>query len=480
MQVRLGRVYKRPNSTLQCTDWITVELNVYLKENTSFNNPTFVWRGDGLTIQKCNVVYLTKNNIYYFIKDVVSISNNLVEIICEKDVLATWKDIIGEHTTYIERSATGFDDMVRDNFITQSIDIGDVSRKTTAMPDWETQIPWLCYRACNSRGVTTYFTKTPTFLNPLMPSPEVGSVEEIFKDSWKATYQPFNYLLEVYAIPFGGSIINATGVVGPIVTTIPEFGFLKYDTSWGTKSTNEFMVGEDTTGISINLPDRYFNDFRDFDDEWTSFNLFIPGIGNINIPAHFLQSDIKIKCYYDLITGDMNVNLYISEDENASIGCYNANVKCPIQFAAVNSRSSEVLGGALSVLGSAVSALSGGSSFNSGTDILTTPSAGAMGNVGSSVSSAIKNINSPGVVVNGSNGGQIYYLMQRHKIIATAIRYKSKHIGTGTVGRPKYENVKINTMSGYIKCVNPSVFIPAQIDDMRQINDYLRNGFYYE
>lgn len=479
MQVRLGRTYKRPNSTLQCTNWVTIELDVYLKENTSFNSPTFVWQGDGLTIQKCNVAYEANSGTYYFIKDVVSISNNLVEIVCEKDVLATWKDIIGEHTTYIERSATGFDDMVRDTLITQSIDIGDVSRKTTAMPDWETQIPWLCYRACNSRGVTTYFTQKPTFLNPLMPSPEVGSVEEIFKDSWKATYQPFNYLLEVYAIPFGGSIINATGI-GPIVSTIPEFGFLKYDTSWGTKSTNEFMVGEDTTGISINLPDRYFNDFRDFDDEWTSFNLFIPGIGNINIPAHFLQSDIKIKCYYDLITGDMNVNLYISEDENASIGCYNANVKCPIQFAAVNSRSSEVLGGALSVLGSAVSALSGGFSFNSETDILTTPSVGAIGNVGSSVSSAIKNINSPGAVVNGSNGGQIYYLLQRHNIIATAIRYKSKQIGTGAVGRPKYENAKINTMTGYIKCVNPSVFIPAQIDDMRQINDYLRNGFYYE
>ena len=466
MRVRLGRVYKRPNSTLQCTDWVTNELNVYLKENTSFNNPTFVLQYDGLTIQKCNVAYEAISDTYYFIKDVISTSNNIVEVVCEKDVLATWKEVIGEHTTYIERSATGFDDMVRDPLITQSIDIGDVSRKKTAMPDWETQRPWLCYRACNSSGVTTYFTQSPTFLAPLMPSSEVGSVEDIFKDSWKATYQPFNYLLEVYAIPFGRNKIFATGI-GPIITTIPEFGFLKYDTVNGTQSTVDFMVGEETEGLSLDLPDRYFNDFRDFDDEWTSFNLFIPGIGNINIPAHFLQSDVKIKCFYDLITGDMNVHLYISEDENAFIGCYNANVKCPIQFAAVNSRSSEILGGALSVLGSTVSAL-------------TTPSADAIGNVGSSVASAVKNINSPGAVVNGGNGGQIYYLLQRHNIIATAIRYKSKQIGTGAVGRPKYENVKINTMSGYIKCVNPSVFIPAQIDDMRQINEHLRNGFYYE
>lgn len=466
MQVRLGRVYKRPNSTLQCANWVTVELDVYLKENTSFNNPTFVWQGDGLTIQKCNVAYEAKNGIYYFIKDVISISNNLVEIVCEKDVLATWKDIIGEHTTYVERSASGFDNMVRDPLITQSIDIGDISRKTTAMPDWETQTPWLCYKACNSNGVTTYFSKSPRFLSPLMPTAKVGSVEDIFKDSWKATYEPFNYLLEVYAIPCGGNVINGSGI-GPIVNTIPQFGFLKFPGSTGTPSTVETLVGEETTAISINRPDRYFNDFRDFDDEWTSFTVFIPAVGNVQIPAQFLQSDIKIKCYYDLITGDMNVNLYVSEDENASIGLYNTNMKSPIQFAATNSQSANALSGALGIAGG-VAALSNGIT---GSGILS---------LTADIGSAIKNVNSPGMVSNGTSGGQIFYHIKRHNIIATAIRYKSKHLGTGTVGRPKYENVKINTMSGYIKCVNPSVFIPAQIDDMRQINDYLRNGFYYE
>lgn len=135
MYIKLGRVYKRPNSTLQCTTWSAAVTGVYLKENTSINNPTFVWQGDLLTVAKYNVAYEVENGIYYFIKDVISISNNLVEIVCEKDVLATWKDIIGEHTTYIERSATGFDDMVRDTMITQRVDYADIDRVTTTMPD---------------------------------------------------------------------------------------------------------------------------------------------------------------------------------------------------------------------------------------------------------------------------------------------------------------------------------------------------------
>lgn len=462
MQVRLGRVYKRPNSTLQCTNWVTVELDVYLKENTSFNNPTFVWQGDGLTIQKCNIAYEAKNGIYYFIKDVISISNNLVEIVCEKDVLATWKEVIGEHTTYIERSATGFDDMVRDTMITQRIDYADIDRVTTTMPDWQTNNQPICVvRTASSQGATSYFSASANgffaLLAPFMPKAVTNTVEEIFKDSWKATYSPFSYLLETYMLPCGKNYINS------LPEQTPVMGFQRSPEPYTFPFAITALQGEETDMITINRPSRYFNDFRDFDENWTSFTLFIPGIGLINLPATCLQNELKIKCYYDFLTGDMNVNVFMAESSGSdyySLGTWNGNIKSNFQFSAMNAQSTALLQGSAGFWSNVV-----------------------RGNFAEGIQAGVEgvlNSNNPGSTSTDRASGQIFYHLSRPNIIASAVRYKAKHLGTGTVGRPKYENVKINTMSGYIKCVNPSVFIPAQIDDMRQINEYLRNGFYYE
>ena len=90
---------KRKNSTKQPTGGTSV--TAFLKEGTSIENPTFTLSGNNFTVD-----YVEAFGHYYFVKDIVSIRNNLIEIECVQDVLATYKSAIIGSSQYVIRSAS--------------------------------------------------------------------------------------------------------------------------------------------------------------------------------------------------------------------------------------------------------------------------------------------------------------------------------------------------------------------------------------
>ena len=95
--VSFGQVSKRRNSTLRPS--LSDTRNVKIKDDTSIDRPVFILTGNDF-----NYNYAKWNDHYYFIDDIKSIHNNLIEVSCILDVLATYKDYILNSTQYVSYS----------------------------------------------------------------------------------------------------------------------------------------------------------------------------------------------------------------------------------------------------------------------------------------------------------------------------------------------------------------------------------------
>ena len=89
---------KKKNSTKQPTGSGT-DFTVTLKDGCSLDAPVFILNGAGLNNFGLN--YVQFQNAYYYVDDIVSQHNNLVEIHCSKDVLATYKSSIQASTQHV-------------------------------------------------------------------------------------------------------------------------------------------------------------------------------------------------------------------------------------------------------------------------------------------------------------------------------------------------------------------------------------------
>ena len=117
-QVTLYQYTKRKNSTLQPVGLQGVDLNCELKQPTSYKNPIFLFHvEDGFEWN-----YLKWDSWYYFITDVVSVRNDIFEVHCALDVLATYKTEVGNTSAFVLYDTSGN---------TEIID-GRLSQKTSA------------------------------------------------------------------------------------------------------------------------------------------------------------------------------------------------------------------------------------------------------------------------------------------------------------------------------------------------------------
>ena len=98
---------KRKNSTAQPTSGNT-DIDVVLKSGTSLMSPTFLLSYSS----RPGFNYVKFEDRYYFIEDIVSVRNNLWEIVCSADPLATWKTVIGSTNDTILYATGGSNDII--------------------------------------------------------------------------------------------------------------------------------------------------------------------------------------------------------------------------------------------------------------------------------------------------------------------------------------------------------------------------------
>ena len=88
---------KRVNSTKQPAGLTGTDYSVVLKDRTSYENPVFLLSTE--TLPAFN--YVQWGTWYYFVDDIVVVRNDLYEVKCSVDVLATYKTEIGQTSAFI-------------------------------------------------------------------------------------------------------------------------------------------------------------------------------------------------------------------------------------------------------------------------------------------------------------------------------------------------------------------------------------------
>ena len=176
-QITLYSVSKRKNSLAVPSGWTTV--NCALKEDTSVIRPVFVLNGDYITPQ---INYCSWNGRYYWISDRISRRNNLTELVCNVDILATYRSAI--------LSTSGF--VVYDNHNNTELIDNRISCKTSASiavnaGDIDAFDPSVGTYAIvvTGEGSTGVFRVTASILQNIVPS-----FNDVFVDATQS-FQPY-------------------------------------------------------------------------------------------------------------------------------------------------------------------------------------------------------------------------------------------------------------------------------------------------
>lgn len=460
---------KRRNSTKRPTGTGTLH-NVRLKEATSIEKPTFVFQSNDFSIN-----YVRAFDHYYFVDDIKSVRQDIIEVSCSMDVGATYKSQIGNYNAYIERSNTLYNEMLPDPLVTiynREIVRSDVVSVLDVFRPAGVYILSVLNDLGSGTGFTSYYLMDIANIKALASycntdwgnDPSVQDVKDWLQKTFLHTAEA---VISCMWLPF--SLDQYTNNASLSATEQVKIGVDLVSVGGNPVQGKRFVdIAVTSVTKSITIPHTY-TDFRKA-YPYTSGKLFIPGYGMVDFnPLDFTTDTITLTFDCDLASGD--VCCYLKDGTDLiSTYTYNTAVSCPIAQMGQNVQG--MIGGALGMIGGiAVTAGSGGA-------------VGAMGGALSATASAVNLLAAaaaPTTSVRGSAGGRAIAKNGVDVVVTTLAKITSdpntlrfEH-GRIAIGRSR-----INTCSGYVKCSNADVPIAGMESDKQAVNDLLNGGFYYE
>lgn len=461
---------KRRNSTKQPTNGTTYE--VKLKEGCSLENPIFLI--DGINL---NVNYALWNGSYYFVTDIILSNNNIYEIHCEMDPLATWKSEIGASTQFVERSSSEYNVDITDTYLSST---QRIARIDTAETSWGQLGLTGCYilRTISTSGIHLYACSTLRVFSAVYTqviTPEPGDAEQVeeygilatsFGKRGLAMLNITDYLGGVFWVPFSAASLGSRvytlsiGMYGDLINVGDSYEVYEI-TNPAREST-----------FDLNLPQNIYSDFRAHSPNFSQYSLSLPGVGMVSLDPLLTRSSniLYLAMNVDLETGAINYRLYCNSEDvtGTMVAEWNGQIglQIPIGQMATNGASliSSVVG---TVAGIAGGIASGGA-------------AGAVAAIAAGVGGTFDIVHTaitPTANISGGNGNRAAALIA---IRCTVVNYGTAEFATSVIGRPLYRNKVINTLSGFIKCAGASLDIGGVAGEKDTINAYLNGGFYYE
>ena len=442
---------KKHNSTKQPSG-SGRSLTVRLKENTSVLNPSFYVHDYSFADN-----YIKWGSRYYFVDDIISISDGMAEYVCSTDAMATFKSEIGSSSQYVLRAAGEYNPYAIDTkYPAQAkatIDNVLISGLQSQIdPTGMFVIGILSEK--NSGNAVTYYALTPSQFGTLMS--ELFDVSylnaaDISTDLQKELVNPIQYVTSCMWFPIALSDFDGSPTWEKV-----SFGW------WETSSLCGYRLEESMRIISYDatfeLPRHpqaatrgtYLNDAP-----YTRYQLNCYGFGSIPLdPAPFVANNAAaIEIDVDVFTGV--AQMYIA-GQSAMLFKTQGQFGVPIQLA---QSSSNIISGALSALGGAVGL--------------------AYGNVVGFAQGIVSAVDSmmPQVQSKGANGSKIDY-MQTPNVVASFRTLVEED--NAQIGRPLCAARTIGNLSGYILCEDADLDLAASPTEKDTITGYMNSGFYYE
>ena len=459
--VKLGSLIKRKNSTYVPTSAelaAFTEFSVTFKKPTSVRNPVFEL---ATNIPLFDYAYVPDFLRYYFVSDVISLHNGLMEVHLEEDVMATHKSNIGATMARIAFATVGYDKWIPDSRLGVYSTINVFTQTASSGINNGANVLTV---ANNQDGIAHYAmndTNVGNLVSCLMSQDVGDKVRKMMND-------PMQSILSCVWVPYVPSDLASVNVRVADELLNGNYGNPAVSGGWISPSNKIHQLST----VSLTIPFAY-QDFRDM-TPYTKMSLYLPGIGNVDLnPNDYIDNaTVNVIPTVDITTGDIIYRIFNASMELMQTISFCGGVPVPISGTSSNMR------GAIASVGGMVGAAAGiAASIASGGSAA--PAAGAMIMAGAS---AALNANMNSTSFKGSNGSRVDF---KDSMITLTVTVRDTEDPTdagyiATKGRPVCKSGLLSTYSGgFVQCDDASVIGAMESWERDEINNYLNSGFYY-
>ena len=431
---------KRRNSTKQPTGGSSV--TVTLKDGTSIENPTFLLSGNDFTID-----YVEAFGHYYFVRDITSVRNGLIEISCVQDILATYKSAITGSSQFVERAnLSSYISRVPDglNPPTDDIEMKETDILDTELSNFSN--PYFILGNVSDNGVA-YYAMDEARLKLIMSAVFNDNVVQNWNNQFYGLRECMVSLKKVPYIPTGQ-------------TESVYFG--KYDTQdTATRVSTAFVYKH--ANVLINRPSDDHEPGTSYLDfpPYSICVVYLPYVGVVPVDMGILGASryLEVEMWLDQQTADI---VYLISSDGKRLSSYSGNCGANMPIASQSYNAMGLVGGLLTTAGGILA---------------DNP---AMAGAGALASIKELSIHSQ---VNGVISSYIGGMMGEH-VVATVITKVpvdwNLDLNKTRCGLPVLKTMALSGISGYVQCKNASVENIGFEEDRRAIEEFLNSGLYIE
>lgn len=448
---------------------------VILKKDTSLLNPVFELQIDKTVDEPFNYTYCQFHNRYYYVTDIVVRNNNVYELHCKHDALASYRWYIERLNAYVEYAADTkhYNKWIPDKRVTMT---NEVTKSTNSHNIFGATAGSYIISVAGSNasarfGFVNFWKLTDAQLTSL--SNWLYTEDPLTTDYWTKMFDnPYKAIIECHWVPWNVSGSAGTVSIGDRSSSISGEG-LGYPS-----------YGLSLESFDIAIPSVY-NDWRDF-EPYSALLLYLPFVGTTTLDRAKLKgvSSLHFTVLKDAISGE--IFYFISGGDYKQIAAAHVAVNIPIGQTTdnkVGGLGKSIAGAAALVGGIAATAASGG---------LAAPAAAAIVGGVTAIGDGAKTYFS----AESGGSGSVNGLASGVGTSATASSYGSASVSLTQIahhfsivptaikdieGVPIYKTLLINNLAhGYIKCAGASINVEGFESDKSAINTALNNGFFYE
>lgn len=456
---------KRENATYRPTGTGT-EYSCILKEASSIANPTIqldIGTNQDPTFNYC---YIPEFNRYYWITDWTWIKNRLWEASLSTDLLATFRDYIGNASMYVLRSSAASDGNIIDNYYPVKAN-ATVTAKHLNLPwtDFDEGCVVIGVTAQNAQlgSVTYYALELDDF---------AGMVAALLDDT---LLDDSGFLTADASLPLQKALLDPLSYIKSAVY-LP----ISYETLRGSEESVHVWTW-DLTGVtgkklSMTAPDIFTEleitldphplsaargNYLNVAPYTKALFQFIPfNAIDIDTTVTATNRTLTIRYFINPFDGSGTLQLFCGVD---MLGTQSAQVGVPIQLSQITK---DYLGFAQSTVNAATNVLD---SIISGNVI------GAVTGTLSGIGNGFQAL-TPRVSSLGANGtfSHLHYTPSLYQEFYTPVDEDLEH-----AGRPLCQIRQISSLPGYLLIKDAEVDIPGFTGEAEAVRAYLESGFFY-
>lgn len=438
------------------------DITVTLKAPTSEKTPTFLISSFNLSWN-----YIKWGSSYYYVHDIIIVSNTQAEYYCVKDVMATFRGDILSSSQLVSRNANTYqpyladraypalNESVMDSALLSTWNAGINTTGTYVVgivnPDASTGVSYYAMGPNNFRSFMS-FMFSDVWLDPN---------SDISLDIQKELVNPYQYVVSCQWFP-----LSVTGTLHNL-----KFGFWMPDNPYisvGMLEESDRVVTMESTGNLPRHPQQTTHGIAMNGSPYSRFALDCWCFGHIPIdPLPFVgNSAVGLRIEVDLFTG--SAILTITNSGGKIVNRLTAQFGVPIQISQINQSLVNTTGSFAGAVGSYVGAIGAGVAGGS--------AIGGILGAGAGIISAIDSL-MPQSQQNGAIGSKIAYMTTPS---ITGEFYKLPDLAPQKIGRPLMAQRTLSTLTGFTMCNNVDLNSNACPEEKELIISYLTSGFFIE